>query len=58
MPLPDLLPVFLTVSLTPDAAQRPQGDPSDLTTAPPDLPQSWQFLSRTALPVRAPSFVS
>jgi hypothetical protein len=26
--------------------------------APPELPQSWQFLSRTALPVRAPSFAS
>jgi hypothetical protein len=25
---------------------------------PPELPQSWQFLSRTALPVRAPSFAS
>jgi hypothetical protein len=25
---------------------------------PPDLPTSWQFSSRTALPVRAPSFAS
>ena len=25
---------------------------------PPEFPQSWQFLARTALPVRAPSFVS
>ena len=24
----------------------------------PELPVSWQFISRTALPVRAPSFVS
>lgn len=29
-----------------------------LTAAPPDLPTSWQFLSRTALPPRAPSFAS
>jgi len=58
VPLPDLLPVFFTVSLTPDAARRPQGDLTDLTAAPPGLPQSWQFVSRTALPVRAPSFVS
>ena len=25
---------------------------------PPELPQSWQFISRTALPVRAPSVSS
>ncbi|ODU23830.1 MAG: hypothetical protein ABS95_03075 [Verrucomicrobia bacterium SCN 57-15] len=25
---------------------------------PPELPQSWQFISRTALPVRAPSIAS
>jgi hypothetical protein len=25
---------------------------------PPDLPQRWQFISRTALPIRAPSFAS
>ena len=29
-----------------------------LTAAPPDLPSSWQFSRRTALPARAPSFVS
>jgi hypothetical protein len=29
-----------------------------LTAAPPGLPTSWQFLSRTALPVRAPSLAS
>ena len=29
-----------------------------LTAAPPDLPTSWQFLSRTALPIRAPSLAS
>jgi hypothetical protein len=28
-----------------------------VTAAPPDLPQRWRFLSRTALPVRAPSLV-
>ena len=28
------------------------------STAPPDLPRSWQFLSRAALPPRAPSFIS
>ncbi len=29
-----------------------------LTAAPPDLPTSWQFSLRTALPVRAPSLAS
>ena len=29
-----------------------------LTAGPPDLPTSWQFLQRTALPVRAPSVAS
>lgn len=29
-----------------------------LTAAPPELPTSWQFLSRTALPPRAPSLAS
>ena len=29
-----------------------------LTAAPPELPNSWQFLSRAALPVRAPSLAS
>lgn len=32
--------------------------PGILTAAPPDLRTSWQFLSRTALPVRAPSLAS
>lgn len=29
-----------------------------LTSAPPEISRSWQFLSRSALPVRAPSSVS
>lgn len=29
-----------------------------LVAAPPELPAPWQFLSRTALPVRAPSLAS
>ena len=29
-----------------------------LTAAPPEIPSSWQFFLRTALPVRAPSFAS
>lgn len=29
-----------------------------LTAAPPEIPSSWQFIFRTALPPRAPSFAS
>lgn len=29
-----------------------------LTVASPEFPRSWQFISRAALPVRAPSFAS
>lgn len=29
-----------------------------ISTSPPELPKSWQFNYRTALPPRAPSFVS
>lgn len=29
-----------------------------ITSAPPDLSPRWQFVRRTALPVRAPSFLS
>lgn len=40
-------------------AVRPIDAPSDaLTPVPPELPSSWQFVFRTALPVRAPSIAS
>ena len=29
-----------------------------ISSSPPELPQAWQFFQRTALPPRAPSFVS
>ncbi len=59
----DLTPTPLTaLSLAPQelfhlAASAPslQIRPGLLTTAPPDLPASWRFFFRTALPVRAPS---
>ena len=31
---------------------------AQLERSPPDIPKSWQFFLRTALPPRAPSFVS
>ena len=34
------------------------GGPAAFEVVPPELPRSWQFISRTALPVRAPSFAS
>ena len=36
----------------------PEGQPSPVTAAPMEFPVTWQFFSRTALPPRAPSFVS
>jgi hypothetical protein len=35
-----------------------EAGPGLLTAAPPELPHSWQFASRAALPPRAPTFVS
>lgn len=55
---PDLLPIFLTFLLPTEPVQLTPVTPLVLTSAPPDLPTRWHFLSRTALPVRAPSLVS
>jgi hypothetical protein len=38
--------------------ESPQARSSSDDPIPPELPQSWQFSSRTALPARPPSFVS
>jgi hypothetical protein len=52
----------LDVALVPwalvDAPQRPVPASDFSNLAPPDLPVTWQFSFRTALPPRAPSFVS
>lgn len=52
--------ILLSSMLVTDSADSLPAEvsPGFLTTAPPELPASWQFLSRTALPVRAPSLVS
>ncbi|MBP9901176.1 MAG: hypothetical protein KBH45_06940 [Verrucomicrobia bacterium] len=54
LPTPD----FILLSLSPvlDFANvfPAEVSASILTTAPPEFPKCWQFLSRTALPVRAP----
>lgn len=57
-PQPDLFPIFFTALLTAEPEQPSTGDWLEQTSAPPELPQCWHFLSRTALPVRAPSFAS
>ena len=50
-----LLPVLFN-SIEPPAI--PQNSLRFLTVASPELPVTWQFSCRTALPPRAPSFVS
>lgn len=56
-PPPALLSPFLTmVSL--EAAQPAASQSIIFDSAPPELPKVWQFSFRTALPPRAPSFVS
>lgn len=53
---PDAILVF-TVAAESEAALR-EAVVEDLIFAPPELPKIWQFSLRTALPPRAPSFVS
>ncbi|MBI2950074.1 MAG: hypothetical protein HYY23_20770 [Verrucomicrobia bacterium] len=47
----------LTVPPIEDSARRPERC-ATWTTAPPELPNTWQFVSRAALLPRAPSFAS
>ena len=58
--LPAFLPVFLpsenSASIHPPLPAG--GSPGILTPPPPDLPVSWQFSLRAALPPRAPSIAS
>jgi hypothetical protein len=42
----------------PVLAAPPAQQVAPVTAAPSEIPTSWQFVSRTALPPRAPSFVS
>lgn len=57
-PSPELLLILPALLPPVETVQLPPGQPLELTAAPPDLPPRWCFLSRTALPVRAPSLVS
>ena len=58
LPSPDLLPISLVPLLTPANSLPDEVSLGILTAAPPQLLKSWQFTSRTALPVRAPSIAS
>lgn len=57
IPTPELISPLQVLLLAPPQSELSQPT-LDQTSAPPDLPQRWHFLARTALPVRAPSFVS
>jgi hypothetical protein len=50
------VPGFVLCTLEADLAQK--AAPPSPTGPPPELPKIWQFSFRTALPPRAPSFVS
>ena len=58
LPSPDLLPIS-SAPLLPLVNTLPaEVSVGILTAAPPQLLKTWQFASRTALPVRAPSIAS
>jgi hypothetical protein len=58
LPAPALFSVLIVAVLPADQAPATESASGILTAAPPQLLKTWHFLSRTALPVRAPSFVS
>ena len=58
IPSPDLLPLPLAPVLDVANLFPLEASLGILTAAPPELHQTWHFVSRTALPVRAPSIAS
>lgn len=57
-PQPEI-PRWLTSSLIAFLLSEPETDRGNaFADVPPEFPKCWQFLSRTALPVRAPSFLA
>jgi hypothetical protein len=58
LPMPELLPVVLATLLNAEVVLSGRNFPEPLVSAPPDLPRTWQFVSRAAVPPRAPSFAS
>jgi len=57
LPSPDLLPLLAILFADP-AALLSDDAAMPLTVTPPELPRTWHFLSRAALPPRAPSIAS
>jgi len=58
LPSPDLLPALAAPIVPLINTLPPEVSVGVLTAAPPELPTTWHFLSRTALPARAPSIAS
>ena len=58
VPTPPLVPSAFLAAVMAGAAQPAAGSRIVFDIAPPELPKVWQFAHRTALPPRAPSFVS
>jgi hypothetical protein len=58
LPSPDLLPISFAPILDTANSLPAEVSVGILTPAPPQLLKTWQFASRTALPVRAPSIAS
>jgi hypothetical protein len=58
IPAPVLLPAPFAPVLSTTAALPAEVSPDLRTLAPPELPQRWHFLTRTAPPARAPSLAS
>ena len=58
IPTLDLLPLCFTPALSAADNLPVEVSLGILTAAPPQLRKTWQFASRTALPVRAPSLAS
>jgi len=58
VPTPPLIPSAFLTAIMLEATQPAISLSTTFDFAPPELPKVWQFSFRTALPPRAPSFVS
>jgi len=58
VPTPPLIPSNLLTTVLPSPVEPAVTSKVVFDSAPPELPQVWQFSFRTALPPRAPSLVS
>jgi len=58
LPSPDFVRIYSTIVLTAADNLPAEVGVGILTAAPPEFSKIWHFVSRTALPVRAPSIAS